>query len=62
MRDFSATTIRRLLRKGIVIVAPRAIPDMTSAMPYANAERGWLVNDNGTARIWTFAQVQEAAR
>jgi hypothetical protein len=62
MRDFSASTRRILARKGITILAPVAIPDMTSAMPFANATRGYRVNDNGCGRVWTFAQVLEAAK
>lgn len=61
MRDFSAATLRLLARKGISIIGLQAIPDMASAMPYANAERGYVVNDNGCGRVWTFAQVREAA-
>jgi hypothetical protein len=38
-----------------------AIPDMTSAMPWACADRGYAVNDAGCHRIWTFAQVLAAA-
>jgi len=62
MRDFSASTLRRLSCKGITVIAPYAIPDHSSPMPYANARRGYRVNDNGTGRIFTFAQVMEAAR
>lgn len=62
MRDFSAATRRALARKGITILRPVALPDMSSDMPYANANRGYAVDDNGCGRIWTFAQVMEAAR
>jgi hypothetical protein len=62
MRDFSASTLRALARKGIVILGITAIPDMSSAMPFANATRGYRVDDNGCGRIWTHAQVREAAR
>jgi hypothetical protein len=31
-------------------------------MPFANATTGYVVNDNGTSRIWTFAQVREAGK
>lgn len=27
----------------------------------ANASRGYVVDDNGTGRVWTFQQVREAA-
>jgi hypothetical protein len=62
MRDFSAATLRLLARKGIRVLRPVAIPDMASAMPFANATRGYSVDDNGCGRIWTFAQVKEAAQ
>jgi hypothetical protein len=61
MNDFSATTIRRLARRGIRVLRPVAIPDMTSDLPFANAGRGYSVDDNGTGRVWTFAQVVAAA-
>lgn len=61
MRDFSASTLRRLARKGIRILSTIAIPDMASSMPFANASRGYNVDDNGCGRVWTFNQVLEAA-
>lgn len=57
MNDFSRKTIAALARKGITIVGLQAIPDMASAMPYANATRGYVVNDNGTGRVLTFSEV-----
>jgi hypothetical protein len=62
MRDFSAATLRLLTRKGLTILRPVAIPDMASAMPWANADRGYAVDDNGCHRILSFSQVLEAAR
>lgn len=61
MNDFSRATLRLLARKGIRLVGLQAIPDMTSSMPYANASRGYVVDDNGCGRVWTFQQVREAA-
>jgi hypothetical protein len=61
MRDLSALTIRKLARKGITVLRSTSIPDMSSNMPWACASRGYSVNDNGCGRIWTFAQVMEAA-
>lgn len=61
MRDFSASTLRRLARKGIRILSTTVIPDVSSPMPWANGSRGYNVDDNGCGRVWTFAQVQEAA-
>ena len=62
MSDFSTSTHRALARKGIVILRPMALPDMSLTMPYANATRGYSVNDNGCGRIWSFTEVLEAAR
>jgi hypothetical protein len=31
-------------------------------MPWANAERGYLVSDHGTGRVWTFQKVLAAAQ
>jgi hypothetical protein len=61
-RDFSSKTLRALSRKGVELVGVQALPDMSSDMPFANAERGFVVADNGTARVWTFAQVLGAAK
>lgn len=58
MRDFSAATRRALARKGITIVGLQAIP----AGRFADYDRGYKVNDNGCGRVWTFAEVLEAAR
>lgn len=62
MGDFTATTTRRLAARGIRVIGLQAIPDMASAMPYANATRGYVVDDNGCGRVWTHAEVLEAAR
>jgi hypothetical protein len=62
MSHFSAKTLRALSRKGITVVGLQAIPDMSSDMPFANAETGFLVNDNGCGKVWTFRQVLEAAK
>lgn len=62
MRDFSASTLRRLARKGIRILGSAIIADTASALPFASSIKGYHVNDNGCGRIWTVAQVWEAAR
>jgi hypothetical protein len=59
MSHFSAKTLRSLSRKGIAITGLQAIPAADGS--WANADTGYLVNDNGTGRVWTFAQVLEAA-
>ena len=60
-RHFNAKTIKALAKKGISITGLTAIPDMSSDMPYANAETGYIINDNGTGKVWTFRQVMNAA-
>lgn len=62
MNDFSRKTIAALARKGIRLIGLQAIPDMTSSMPWANADRGYVMDDNGCGRVWTFNEVLEAAR
>lgn len=59
-RDFSAQTLRALQKRGIEVIGVQAIPG-TGEMPWANADRGYVVNDNGCAKVWTFAQVRAAA-
>jgi hypothetical protein len=62
MNDFAKKTLNALAKKGITLVGLCTIPDMSSAMPFANGERGYNINDNGTGRVWTFAQVLNAAK
>lgn len=61
MRDFSRKTIAALANKGIRIINLQAIPG-AGDMPFANASRGYVVDDNGCCRVWTFDQVKQAAR
>lgn len=58
MRDFSSATRRALARKGIRIIGLQALPTGR----FAEYDRGYVVDDNGCGRVWTFAQVLEAAR
>lgn len=60
-RDFSQATIRALAKKGISVYGITALPG-SGDMPYANSERGYLVNDNDCGKVWTFGQVREAAK
>ena len=60
-RDFSSKTLRALTAKGIALVDVQMLPG-EGDMPWANADRGYLVNDHGTGRVWTFKQVTEAAQ
>lgn len=61
MADFSRSTLRALSRKGIRVIGLTVIPNMASDMPFATGDRGYKVDDNGCGRVWTFAQVMEAA-
>ena len=62
MSDFTRRTLSALARKGVTVLRPVALPDMSSAMPWATADRGYSVNDNGCGRILTHAQVLECAQ
>lgn len=53
MNDFSRKTIAALARKGIKLVGLQAIP----AAGFANAERGYRMDDNGLGRVLTFNEV-----
>ena len=57
IRDFNRHTIRVLAHRGITIVGLQMIPDMTSSMPWANAERGYVIDDNGTGRVLTHSEL-----
>lgn len=61
MNDFSRKTLRALAAKGIRLIGLQAIPDMSSDMPWANAERGYVLDDNGTCRVVSFRQVMGMA-
>lgn len=60
-RDFSAKTLRSLCANGIELVGTQMLPG-AGDMPLANAERGFVVNDNGCGKVWTFSQVLGAAK
>jgi hypothetical protein len=62
MNDFSKSTLRSLAAKGISLVGITLLPDNGSAMPFANGERGYLLNDNGCGIVRTFGQVLELAK
>jgi len=53
---FSKRTIKALTRKGIAIIGLQA-----SGNVY-DPETLYIVNDNGTQRIWTFNQVLEMGK
>ncbi len=60
-RDFSAKVIKQLKAKGIAIMTITAIPGNVD-MPFANSQRGYIVNDNGQNRIWSYLQVCEKVK
>jgi hypothetical protein len=60
-RDFSPKTLRALRAKGIELIGVQALPG-AGELPWADAARGYVVVDDGCAKVWTFAQVLEAAR
>jgi hypothetical protein len=60
MKDFSRKTLSSLSRKGITLIGLTIIPG-TGDLPFATGERGYILNDNGTQRIRSFAQVLELA-
>ncbi len=60
-RDFSAKTLRALCAKGVELVSVQALPG-SGGMAWANAERGYVVNDGGCGRVLSFSQVLEAAK
>lgn len=56
-KDFSALVRRNLLKHGIRIIGLTLIPGVGD-MPFANGERGYALDDNGTHRIRTYAEVR----
>lgn len=56
---FSASTRRALAKKGITVYGLQALPVNGS---FANCDTGYLVNDKGCGKVWTFRQVLEAAK
>ena len=60
-RDFSAKTRSALAKRSIAVVGVQALPG-SGEMPWANAERGYVVNDNGCGKVWTFCQVMGASK
>lgn len=60
-RDLGRKVIAALARKGITVINVQALPDFSSPMPFANADRGYVVNDNGCGRVWTRREAINAA-
>lgn len=57
VRHFGRKTVAVLSCKGITILGLQALP----AAEFASCDTGYKVNDNGTGRVWTFADVMRAA-
>jgi hypothetical protein len=60
MNDFSKKTIKSLASKGITLIGLTTITGTDGT--YANGERGYILNDNGTQRIMNWLQVDKLAR
>lgn len=56
-RDFDAATRKALLMAGIRIIGVQALPVGGS---YLQTETGYVIDDNGTGRVWTHAEVLRA--
>lgn len=56
MNDFSKKTLSLLAKKGITLIGLTAIPG-DGPMGWANATRGYCLNDNGTHRVLDFQGV-----
>ena len=54
-KDFSKSVVKSLAKKGIRIVGAQSIPD--SSLSFANARRGYVVDDNGTGRVMSYDAV-----
>ncbi len=54
-RDFNRKTVSALGKKGISIVGTLWVPGIDGT--YANGERAYQLDDNGTSRIRTFLEV-----
>lgn len=61
MRDFTLDTRRRLAQRGVTVLRATTIPS-DGDLPFSTGERGYQVDDNGSGRVMTFAQVLERAR
>lgn len=54
--DFSAAILLSLRKQGITLIGIQAIPG-PEPMPWANASRGYVLDDNGTCIVRSYAQV-----
>lgn len=58
-KDFSKAVRTSLKNKGIMIITTTWLPGTDGS--YANGERGYVLNDNGTERLRTYMQVKALA-
>jgi hypothetical protein len=58
-RHFGRKAVASLARKGIRIVGLQSLPD--AAGSFLNSETGYVVDDNGTGRVWTYLEVNGRA-
>lgn len=56
-KDFSKGVRAALAHKGVRIIGAQPIPDMSSEMPWANAERGYKLDDNGCGIVRSYREV-----
>jgi hypothetical protein len=59
-RHFGRKAVASLARKGIRVIGLQAIPDERGS--FLNSSTGYLVDDTGCGRVWSYRQVTEAAR
>ena len=58
-RHFGRKAVAALARKGISVRGLTALPGHSGS--YLDPDQGYLVDDNGCGRVWTYSQVREAA-
>jgi hypothetical protein len=59
-KDFNRNSIAALRRAGIAITGSTWLPGADGS--FANGERGYELNDNGTHKIRTYMQMRELIR
>lgn len=60
MRDFSRKTVNALARKGIKIIGTQAAPAYEGDTVFAG--RNYRLDDNGTGKVRSRAEVEELAQ
>jgi len=58
-RHFGRRAVTMLARKGVRVVGLQALPDEHGS--FLNSTTGYVVDDNGTSRVLTWAQVLQRA-